>query len=91
VEAARSVPAQGFAQLPRERRANHLVGVARGYSQWGKRDQARTTLLDAGQLAPAEVRCRPMARATITDLVQRSKGAAPVLLRQLAERAGVAA
>lgn len=91
VEAAAVVPRQDLAQLPRERRANHLVDIARGYSQWGKRDQALTALLDAEQLAPAEVRCRPMARATITDLVQRSRGTSPALLRQLAARAGVAA
>jgi transcriptional regulator with XRE-family HTH domain len=91
VEAASAVPGQDLGQLPRERRANHLVDVARGYSQWGKREQALTTLLDAEQLAPSEVRCRPMARATITDLVHRSRGTTPVLLRELAARAGVAA
>jgi hypothetical protein len=91
VQAAAIVPKQQLAQVPRERRANHLVDVARGYSHWGKRDQALATLLDAERLAPAEVRFRPMARATITDLVQRSRGAPNTLLRQLAARAGVAA
>jgi transcriptional regulator with XRE-family HTH domain len=91
VEAAAVVPREDLGQLPRERRANHLVDVARGYSQWGRREQALATLLDAEQLAPAEVRCRPMARATITDLVHRSRGTAPPLLRELAARAGVAA
>jgi transcriptional regulator with XRE-family HTH domain len=91
VEAAGIVPKQELARVPRERRANHLVDVARGYSQWGKRDQALITLLDAEELAPAEVRCRPMARAAITDLVQRSRGTPDTLLRQLAARTGVAA
>jgi transcriptional regulator with XRE-family HTH domain len=91
VEAAAAVPREDLGQLPRERRANHLVDVARGYSQWGKREQALTTLLGAEQLAPSEVRCRPMARATITDLVHRSRGTTPALLRDLAERAGVPA
>jgi transcriptional regulator with XRE-family HTH domain len=91
VEAAAIVPREDLGLLPRERRANHLVDVARGYSQSGKREQALTTLLDAEQLAPAEVRCRPMARATISDLVYRSRGTTPVLLRDLAGRAGVAA
>jgi transcriptional regulator with XRE-family HTH domain len=91
VEAAAVVPREDFSQLPRERRANHLVDVARGYSQWGRREQALTTLLHAEQLAPAEVRCRPMARATITDLVHRARGITPVLLRELADRAGVPA
>lgn len=91
VEAAAVVPREDLGQLPRERRANHLVDVARGYSQWGRREQALATLLDAEQLAPAEVRCRPMARATITDLVHRSRGTTSPLLRELAARAGVAA
>jgi transcriptional regulator with XRE-family HTH domain len=91
VEAAAVVPREDLTQLPRERRANHLVDVARGYSQWGRREQALATLLDAEQLAPAEVRCRPMARATITDLVHRSRGTTPPLLRELAARAGVPA
>jgi len=77
VQAAAVVAKEELIRLPRERRANHLVDVARGYSQWGKREQALTTLLDAEQLAPAEVRCRPMARATITDLIHRSRGSTP--------------
>jgi transcriptional regulator with XRE-family HTH domain len=91
VEASSIVPQQDLVRLPRERRANHLVDVARGYSQWGKREQALATLLDAEQLAPAEVRCRPMARATITDLVHRARGTTPPLLSELAARAGVPA
>jgi tetratricopeptide (TPR) repeat protein len=91
VEAAAVVLREDLGQLPRERRANHLVDVARGYSQWGKREQALATLLDAEQLAPAEVHCRPMARATITDLVYRARGTTPALLRDLAARAGVPA
>lgn len=91
VSAASAVPREQLRLLPRERRANHLVDVARGYSQWGKREEALTTLLDAEQLAPAEVRCRPMARATINDLVRRSRGTVPDLLTRLAARAGVPA
>jgi transcriptional regulator with XRE-family HTH domain len=91
VKAAAAVPRQDLSRLPRERRANHLVDVARGYSQWGKREEALATLLEAEQLAPAEVRCRPAARATISDLAHRSGGAAPPLLAQLAARAGVPA
>jgi transcriptional regulator with XRE-family HTH domain len=91
VEAASAVPRPDLARLPRERRANHLVDVARGYSQWGKGEDALTTLLAAEQLAPAEVRCRPMARATITDLIYRARGTTPPLLSDLATRAGVPA
>jgi transcriptional regulator with XRE-family HTH domain len=91
VEAAVLIPKPGLAMLRRERRANHLVDVARGYSQWGKGDSALVALLDAEQFAPAEVRCRPMARATITELLRRSRSAPSTSLRRLAERAAVAA
>jgi transcriptional regulator with XRE-family HTH domain len=91
VDGAALIPKPGLGLLRRERRANHLVDVARGYSQLGKADSALTTLLDAEQFASAEVRCRPMARAAITDLLRRSRGAPSVALRQLADRAGVAA
>ncbi len=91
VDAAALIPKPGLGLLRRERRANHLVDVARGYSQAGKGDSALATLLDAEQFASAEVRCRPMARATITDLLRRSRGAPSVALRQLADRTGVAA
>jgi hypothetical protein len=80
VEAADLIPAPGLEMLRRERRANHLVDVARGYSQSGKNEAALTTLLHAEQFAPAEVRCRPMAVATINDLVRRSKSAPPTAL-----------
>jgi transcriptional regulator with XRE-family HTH domain len=91
VEAAALIPGPGLEMLRRERRANHLVDVARGYAQWGKSDSALATLLEAERFAPAEVRCRPMATATITDLLRRSKPAPPTALQQLADRAGVAA
>jgi transcriptional regulator with XRE-family HTH domain len=91
VEAAALIPGPGLEMLRRERRANHLVDVARGYAQSGKSDSALATLLEAERFAPAEVRCRPMATATITDLLRRSKPAPPAALQQLADRAGVAA
>ncbi len=91
VEAAAQIARPGLEALRRERRANHLVDVARGYSQWGKGEDALATLLEAERFAPAEVRCRPMAIATITDLLRRSGSASSAALRQLADRAGAAA
>jgi hypothetical protein len=76
--------------LPRHLR-RHLVDVARGYAHWGKSENALTTLLEAERFASAEVRCRPMATATITDLLRSSKPAPLTALQQLADRAGVAA
>jgi transcriptional regulator with XRE-family HTH domain len=91
VEAASRIDDAGISLLRRERRANHQVDVARGYSQCGLRDEALAKLLEAEQLAPREVNCRPVARGTIENLVERSRGKPPSALRSLAERAGVTA
>lgn len=91
VEAAGGIDEGGIRMLRRERRANHLVDVARGYSQWGMRDEALERLLEAETLAPREVNCRPLARGTIESLMERSRGKPSGALRSLAERAGVSA
>ena len=49
----------GIGMLRRERRATYLIDIARGYRQWGKRDEALEKLLEAERLAPREVNCRP--------------------------------
>ena len=89
VEATDGIDEAQFRSLRRERRATYLIDIARGYSQWGKRDQALEKLLEAEKLAPREVNCRPIARSTIENLIQRSRGNPPSSLRSLAERSGV--
>lgn len=89
VEAAASIDEEKVKSLRRERRATYLVDIARGYSQWGKRDKALAMLLEAEKLAPREVNCRPIARSTIENLIQRSRGNPPSSLRALAGRSGV--
>jgi transcriptional regulator with XRE-family HTH domain len=91
VETAASIDRAGIGMLRRERRATYLIDVARGYSQWGKRDEALGKLLEAEQLAPREVNCRPVARNLISNLIERSRGTVPAALQSLAERSGVAA
>jgi transcriptional regulator with XRE-family HTH domain len=88
VEAAREVRPDGLGRLPRERRANFHIDVARGYSLAGRRDEAVSALLDAEALAADEVRCRPVATALIADLRGRP-GPRSRHLVQLAERAGL--
>jgi transcriptional regulator with XRE-family HTH domain len=90
VETASRIDETGIHGIRRERRANHYVDVARGYSQCGQRNHALEKLLEAETLAPREVNCRPIARATIQNLIERSRGKPPLVLRSLAERAGVA-
>jgi hypothetical protein len=70
VEAAEAMTEGQLLGLPKERRANHLVDVARGYVQWGKRDDAVTLLIQADHLAREEVRCRPHTHLLIAELVQ---------------------
>ncbi len=91
VEAAERISGAGIGLLRRERRAAHLIDVARGYSQWGMREEALNKLLEAETLAPPEVNCRPLARGTIENLIERSVGKPSSALRSLAGRAGITA
>jgi transcriptional regulator with XRE-family HTH domain len=90
VEAAEKVSGAGIRLLRRERRASHLIDVARGYSQWGMREEALNKLLEAETVASSEVNCRPLARSTIENLMERSAGKPSTALRSLAERARIA-
>jgi hypothetical protein len=91
IEAAAGIPHGDLRNLPRERRANHLLDVTRGHLQAGQRDQAAVTLLEADQLAPGEVRCRHLAKLIITDLVRSyPRGATPMTgVTRLARAVGV--
>jgi hypothetical protein len=70
VEEAGHIGPDQLAALPRERRANHFLDVARGFSQCGKRDDAIGLLLQADQIAREEVRCRPLTHTLVLDLVR---------------------
>ncbi len=91
VEIAADLDRAGIGMLRRERRATYLIDVARGHSQWGKRDEALENLIEAERLAPREVYCRPVARNLISNLIERSRGIVPTALQSLAERSGVTA
>jgi hypothetical protein len=91
VEIAATLDQAGIGTLRRERRATYLIDIARGYSQWGKRDETLENLLAAERLAPREVNCRPVARNLISNLIERSRGGVPTALQSLAERSGVTA
>ncbi len=80
-----------LALLPKERRANHFVDVARAYALGGKTEEAVAKLLQADTLAPKEVRCRPVARDAIHDLWRRSRQSPSQGLRQLVEHVGLPA
>ncbi|WP_230688732.1 hypothetical protein [Micromonospora sp. WMMC415] len=66
--------------LPAERRAAYLVDVARAYLQVGDLRGAARALVEADAVAPAEVRCRPLARTVIAE-VARGHPAPPGVAR----------
>jgi len=76
--------------LPKERRANHCVDVARAYALGAKTEEAVAHLLQADDLAPKEVRCRPITRDLVHDL-WRSRRSTSAGLRQLVEQIGLPA
>jgi transcriptional regulator with XRE-family HTH domain len=89
VEVADAIGGEGLRRLRKERRAALMVDTARACSQAGNRDEALRRLLAAEEIAAPEVRCRPVAQAAIADLLHRCRGAPPLALARLAERAGV--
>lgn len=91
IEAAQTISRADLIRLPKERRASHLLDITRGYLQWGKRDEAATTLLDADQFAPEEVRCRQMTHLLITDLIRSYPHGTspPTALTKVARAVGV--
>jgi hypothetical protein len=90
VAAAGRIDPAALGSLPRERRAAHLVDVARGHALAGQRDQATETLLAAERLAAQEVHCRPHASELVTTLVRQSVPAPSARLHGLARRTGAA-
>ncbi|MCQ8829570.1 hypothetical protein [Streptomyces malaysiensis] len=91
VAAAAQIEQTGLSALPRERRAAHLVDVARGLTQAGRREEAVTKLLEAEREAPEEVHCRPRTRRLVEDLRLLGAGSAEGPLRGLAGRCGLPA
>lgn len=66
-----------------ERRAQHLLDVARAHGQRQQDAEAVELVLAAEQLAPEEVLLRPATRALVSDILHR----APVVRRDLRELA----
>jgi transcriptional regulator with XRE-family HTH domain len=88
LEAADDIDTGGLALLPKERRANFRIDLARAHSQRGKTDDATDELWQAFELAPDEVRCRPHVHELVTTLHHQSP--TPSLkLRQLAAAVGL--
>jgi transcriptional regulator with XRE-family HTH domain len=89
VAVAAGIPASAFHNLPRERRAHLLTDRAIGEKQAGPREKAVNTLMEADELAPEEVRCRPRTKSLVEDLRALGVGSAKSRLRILADRCGL--
>ncbi|MFF5056479.1 helix-turn-helix domain-containing protein [Micromonospora sp. NPDC000663] len=61
---------EAWRRLPAEYRGAYLVDVARAYLQVGDLRGAARALVDADSVAPAEVRCRPLARTLIAEVAR---------------------
>ncbi|WP_020670015.1 helix-turn-helix domain-containing protein [Amycolatopsis nigrescens] len=91
LEYARTIDPTSLAGLPPERRANHLLDLTEANAKTGHYRPAVQTLRLAEQIAPEEVRCRPLAHGLLRLLLRNTNGEHGRLLSGMAERAGVAA
>jgi hypothetical protein len=76
--------------LPVERRVRHALEVSRAYSGRNRRDEALSTLLDAEQLAPEQVRYHYLSRHLVQTWIRTGRGKPSHQLSQLAKRLDVA-
>jgi hypothetical protein len=80
---------EAFRALMPERRAHHFLDMSRGFAQIGEIGRAGEMLLECDQVAPAEIRCRPIAHEVMRDVLRRTKGSPPIAVTDLAEEMGV--
>jgi transcriptional regulator with XRE-family HTH domain len=88
---ASTIEPPALSRLPSERKAAYLLDLAEAHRQCRQHREATAALVRAEQVAPEEVRCRPAAHTLIRRLLDVTSGQPALQLRQLAERAGVAA
>jgi transcriptional regulator with XRE-family HTH domain len=84
-----AISPESFRGLMPERRAYHYIDMSRAFSQVGDLGKAGEMLLECDQLAPAEVRCRPIAHEVMGDILRRTKGSPSTAIADLAEQMGV--
>jgi transcriptional regulator with XRE-family HTH domain len=89
IDVHESMDIEAFGALMPERRAHHYLDVARGYALVGEVEKASEMLLEGDRLASAEIRCRPLAREVLSDILRRTRGAPPPPVAELAEHMGV--
>lgn len=91
LEFAETINPSAVAGLAVERRSNYLLDLTEAHAGVGNYRQAVRMLGQAEQIAPEEVRCRPLAHGLLRLLLNNTAGEPAKLVRQMADRAGVAA
>jgi transcriptional regulator with XRE-family HTH domain len=91
LEFAAAIDPSAVAALPAERRSNYLLDLAEARASVGDYREAARSLGQAEHIAPEEVRCRPLSHGLLRLLLNNTTGEPAKLVRQMADRAGVAA
>ncbi len=73
-----------------ERKASFFIDTAQAFSQWGKHEKAFYALRAGEQLAPQEVRSRPVVRRLVSDLLATAPPTVRPRLGEFAAHIGVA-
>jgi transcriptional regulator with XRE-family HTH domain len=89
VEVHETLDLDAFHALLPERRAHHYLDQARAHAMLGSIDLASEMLLEGDRLAPSEIRCRPLAREVLSDVLRRTRGTPSAPVAELAEHMSV--
>ena len=89
VDVHERIDQNGFSALLPERRAHHYLDLARAHALLGDIDSASEMLLEGDRLAPSEIRCRPIAREVLSDVLRRTRGTPSAPVAELAEHMSV--
>ncbi|GGM90489.1 helix-turn-helix domain-containing protein [Dactylosporangium sucinum] len=89
VEVHDQLDPEGFNALLPERRAHHYLDQARARALIGDIELASEMLLEGDRLAPSEIRCRPLAREVLSDVLRRTRGTPSASVAELAEHMSV--
>jgi transcriptional regulator with XRE-family HTH domain len=91
LEFAGTISPRAVAALSAERQSNYLLDLTEAHAGVGNYRQAVGMLGRAEQIAPEEVRCRPLAHGLLRSLLDSTTGESARLVGQMAKRAGVEA
>ncbi|KJK51313.1 XRE family transcriptional regulator [Lentzea aerocolonigenes] len=91
LEFANHISPRDVAALSAERQSNYQLDLTEAHTGVGDYRQAVRALGKAEQVAPEEVRCRPLAHGLLRSLLNNTTGEPARLVRQMAGRAGVEA